>query len=408
MNFIHFLLIAMSSMVALAGETEVLSEETYVFNDPMTIGRNTNLTFTQVKLLSTNEQLFNKGALQVRALDNATITLAKFSNDRHRIIKFNGVGSLGVSMKESFLNWAFATFNVNVKDNLMFRFLNRERTFANAGNFNVLADGVVFDFPVELLNRGNMSITAKSMGHISLGRYINHGSHEVEVEAPTSVYCIESLTNTGMFSYQGHRTREHALKKADFAVSIKEGVDNIGIMAFTMDHRGKGAFQSGNYIRNDGLICLNTTYYHQTGEVFGKGCWILEEQAYIQIDGTQSFSQGQSIVLGDAYSFIGIGRLGKSEAVYNVYGFENAEFPIRSQVDIEFISYDERTGFLRISNSDDKCLVFNIGLGFEKDMFQIKSNLVHYDGASRPMRKLPTICDCEMLTPIGQEELLIE
>ncbi|KAK6455689.1 hyphally regulated cell wall protein [Scheffersomyces xylosifermentans] len=194
---------------------------------------------------------------------------------------------------------------------------------------------------------------------------------------------------------------------------------NRGLLVFSQKSRSTGVVTLGapaGSITNQGQICLNNQVYQQTSAVVGTGCITAghDSSVFIATSALQ-FAETQTIYLEENDSSLRV------EALSTPQTFTVANFGNRNKIglDIPLVSltsdspwdYDTATGILTLKGADLLSQKFNIGLGYDKSLFEVTTDTgvgllsvpngaIQYN-APAPKSGLPSACKACKTIPVA-------
>ncbi|KAI5953048.1 hypothetical protein KGF57_004040 [Candida theae] len=156
---------------------------------------------------------------------------------------------------------------------------------------------------------------------------------------------------------------------------------NNGLLVFAQATRTQRSIDIGvpsGSITNSGQICLyNKSYMQNSYDIEGSGCITAEENSSIYLANPQQLvSNSQIFYLKDSHSSF-IAEPHSKTKVYKVSGFGQKSDGVSNSVSINRPiaendwSYDANTGILRVGNSSNSMVHFNIGKGYNVGDFAV-------------------------------------
>lgn len=353
----------------------IFCDEIITLNESETVHSEEIHAYPNLRHFSVKGTLSVEGSFQASVLNASTFIVKDFMDERNSRTSIGGAGDLEVTIQISFTNRADAIFEVFIRDHLKFNLGVDGEFLFNAGRFELSGAKIDLACPGVFVNTNEVLIRSRTIGNFKFKEIHNCEIFEILAQPEDSILSFRRIYNEGIITFEG-------------VPLLDKGPYGLGIM------------NQGGDIQNDGLICLAFTSLHHSAEITGTGCWGLTFGATIEIDGSQTFAATQYVVLSGSSTYINVTRFGTSNIPYNVYGFEKANYPIRSPYTITSVVYNSALGLLRVSQDDDLYLIFNIGKGYEEDRFSILDRMVVYGGADISPRLIPLSCECQF-APFG-------
>lgn len=384
MRLISYL--SMASCLDIAfGVTLYFPKEFYVYPNPQMVREGETHVFNNTKDLQFERRVEIVGNLRVQAQDEALVRFERLYNHVDASINVWGRRDLEIIVKEYFSNSIESKFEVHAAGDLTFALESSEVRCMNAGIFNLTAHRINFKSFSDIINDKTFCLTAAEDGEFKFAKLVNLGSLKLRGGALSSSFSFDNLLNSGSLYFSCQMRR-------GTTVEARGSIDNTGLIVLTVDS-GQGEMILRDDVHNDGLICLRDMMMRHEGAITGNGCWVLSQNSYIEIDATRPFLHSQSIVLLESSAFVSIVKFGLANRVHDLYGFLRAEIPIRSEVDINGVTYDPGTGHLKFCDEASHFVIFNIGLGFEEGLFRISGKRrVTYEGKILLEKAMPLGC----------------
>lgn len=355
----------------------------------------TTFSMPNIKNLRCDNIFRNKGGFEAQVRSGGTMIFNGFVNDCDAWVTIDGAGDLNLTIRDSFANFGKANFEVNIMETLNIH-LDSQNEFSNSGEFFLAAGTINLELN-KITNWDKVAILATGKGVFEFKSIFNFNKFQIQSGSDSSL-SFEKLFNDGEFAFGCKRCQEAV-------VDARGLLSNNGIIRMDVDF-GRGVLNQGGMILNDGLMCLSSSTFHHTDEVIGKGCWAISFDGCLEIDGSKPFATTQKIFLGDCSAHILISQFGEEEIVFDLYGFQKADCPIRSSHKIKRATYNSTTGHLRVILERNQHLVFGIDRGLQESAFRVEGHKVWYEGDLAPEKVVPLSCQCRRITAssIGKEE----
>lgn len=377
------------SRSVLADTTFSFSQETHTLRLTEIIAEGEVYAYTNVRIFDSIDVIDNKGGLQAYALDGASISFRRYTNNFNAWTTISGAGHLTLNTRRLFSNLVSSSFQVHSEGVLRFNVDESDSLFMNRDDFALSTASRFQGISRNLVNSGLIKLTTKDGCRLIFDQIVNLERIEIESHSINDFLSFDALLNGGQFIF---------LYGPHYGTSMEARghIENPGVMEI-YGSGGRGEFTHTKEISNDGLLCFKYTHMLQTAGIKGTGCWVLTDWSYLLVDGNEDFAPTQKLVIGDCSASIRIRAFGERGNVYDVYGFLTSSMPIQSMVSLEGIRYDPLRGCLKVAHNSLHYAHFDIGMGFDENKFLVYENVVSYIGRSPPEKPIPSNCKCSNL-----------
>lgn len=300
--------------------------------------------------------------------------------------------------------------------------LSNEGLTIDQGSFLTLIDNEITTIGGDFDNNGGFYITSKNSITFTITNNVfnNHGNLSFDALsadfAPTfDIISVESFSNTGnMWFYSA------GAAATPFTITSTGSWDNEFLIYFKQATGSAspvnivGVAYSASSINNNGIICLDNTYYYLDSYLTGSGCLAAMNSGSVQLNVNNGFgfSPQQLIYLADSTSNLAIlGRRSGAAPQFTVAGFGGGNKII---INIGFTmtgsygpAYSSVLGLVTVYGTGCRFSI-NIGYGYSPDLFHFTSNVgspgkISYNGSvpsNEVNNRAATKCVCNTFPTI--------
>lgn len=234
--------------------------------------------------------------------------------------------------------------------------------------------------------KGEFSLFAQGVGDFNIGNWYNSGKTHITARGAESLLYMQDLTNTGTFRFEC---------QLDCSFTPQSQIMNTGAMVIKAFNTPMTRFEPKQYIvfSNNGVICLENSWFKQTLDMTGNGCWVLSKGSVMQLFRYNSFAYSTAIFLEDMDTYVQLFNVGAGDNLeVKLLGIRTGMRPIRAWYKLSSVEYNSVTGYLKVWQGTAQ-MNFNIGTGYDALGFSIDNYDVVYAGKT-PEFTRPDICGC--------------
>ncbi|KAK6461908.1 cell-wall agglutinin N-terminal ligand-sugar binding-domain-containing protein [Scheffersomyces coipomensis] len=184
-------------------------------------------------------------------------------------------------------------------------------------------------------------------------------------------------------------------------------IANTGLSIFYQSVNNGDALVVLGQISNSGQFCLYNKVFHQTGIFEGNGCITIQESTFY-IDNPVAISRDQTIYLSGSNSSIFVNvTVGSNIIPINGFGGGNV-LALTTSIQPLILYYGSS---LVLCSEDLICQIFDIGLGYDLDLFELSINSTNWENIAPngiiytgtiPSQDVPAGCVlCSSIPPPG-------